>query len=202
MIQIEEGDPEAASDLISESREAILEAGLAEYWVSAPTHIAAGGLMLGKGKIVEAIDELNRGLNLAARGSGPTETAYGQILLGRALRLQGERDQGKRMLAEARWTIDASLDPGPVVARLLEQEEEALQVTRSASFEAEQVEELSDRELSVLRMMSGDLSQREMGNHLYISFNTVKTHSKHIYRKLGVSRRADAVARARELDLL
>ena len=106
------------------------------------------------------------------------------------------------MLAEARWTIDASLDPGPVVARLLEQEEEALQVTRSASFEAEQVEELSDRELSVLRMMSGDLSQREMGNHLYISFNTVKTHSKHIYRKLGVSRRADAVARARELDLL
>ncbi len=202
MIQIEEGDPEAASDLISESREAILEAGLAEYWVSAPTHIAAGGLMLGKGKIVEAIDELNRGLNLAARGSGPTETAYGQILLGRALRLQGERDQGKRVLAEARWTIDASLDPGPVVARLLEQEEEALQVTRSASFEAEQVEELSDRELSVLRMMSGDLSQREMGNHLYISFNTVKTHSKHIYRKLGVSRRADAVARARELDLL
>ena len=89
-----------------------------------------------------------------------------------------------------------------MVARLLEQEEEALQVTRSASFEAEQVEELSDRELSVLRMMSGDLSQREMGNHLYISFNTVKTHSKHIYRKLGVSRRSDAVARARELDLL
>ena len=202
MIRIEEGDPEAASGLVSEAREAIQAAGLAEYWVCAPTHIAAGGLMLGEGKIVEAIDELNRGLSLAARGSGPIETAYGQILLGRALRLQGERDQGKRMLAEARWTIDASLDPGPVVARLLKQEEDALQVTRSASFEAEQMEELSDRELSVLRMMSGDLSQREMGNHLFISFNTVKTHSKHIYRKLGVSRRSDAVARARELDLL
>ncbi len=51
-------------------------------------------------------------------------------------------------------------------------------------------------------MMSGDLSQREMGNHLFISFNTVKTHSKHIYRKLGVSTRSEAVARARELDLL
>ena len=64
------------------------------------------------------------------------------------------------------------------------------------------LDELSDRELSVLRLMSGDMSQREMGNHLYISFNTVKTHSKHIYRKLGVSQRSDAVARARQLDLI
>ena len=75
-------------------------------------------------------------------------------------------------------------------------------MTRSASLEAEQLEDLSDRELSVLRMMSGDLSQREMGNHLFISFNTVKTHTKHIYRKLGVTQRSEAVARARQLDLL
>jgi LuxR family maltose regulon positive regulatory protein len=202
MIRLEEDDPALASGLVAEACEVIREAGLAEYWVSAPTHIAAGGLMIGEGKIVEAIDELNRGLTLAARGSGPIETAYGQILLGRALSLRGEREQAKRMLADARWTIDASMDPGPVVTRLLDQEEEALQVTRSASFEAEQLEELSDRELSVLRMMSGDMSQREMGNHLYISFNTVKTHSKHIYRKLGVSQRSEAVARARQLDLL
>ena len=202
MIRLEEGDPEIASELVAEARDVIREAGLDEYWVSAPTSIAAGGLMIGHGKVIEAIDELNRGLKLAARGSGPTETAYGQILLGRALRLQTEREQAKRMLAEARWTIDASLDPGPVMARLLRQEEAALQVTRSASLEAEQLEDLSDRELSVLRMMSGDLSQREMGNHLFISFNTVKTHTKHIYRKLGVTQRSEAVARARQLDLL
>ena len=106
------------------------------------------------------------------------------------------------MLAEARWTIDASLDPGPVMAKLLEQEEAALQVTRPATSEAEKLEDLSDRELSVLRLMSGDLSQREMGNHLFISFNTVKTHTKHIYRKLGVTQRSEAVARGRQLDLL
>ena len=51
-------------------------------------------------------------------------------------------------------------------------------------------------------MMSGDLSQREIGDQLFISFNTVKTHSKHIFRKLGVSQRSDAVARARQLGLL
>ncbi len=202
LVRLQEGDLEVASSLIAEARDVSREAGLAEYWFSAPTHIAAGGVMIAEGRAGDAIDELRRGLKLAARGSGPTETAYGQILLGRALRIHGEREQAKRMLAEARWTVEASLDPGQVVANLLKLEEADLQVTRADLFEAEQMEELSDRELSVLRMMSGDMSQREMGDHLFISFNTVKTHSKHIYRKLGVSKRSEAVARARQLDLL
>ncbi len=154
------------------------------------------------GQIDEAVDELNRGLKLAARGSGPIETASGQIWLARALALQGDRQQAERMLAEARWTVTASSDPGPVVEKLLEQERQEFQVAGSASLDPAQLEELSDRELSVLRLMSGTLSQREIGNHLYISFNTVKTHSKHIYRKLGVSQRSEAVARARELGLI
>ena len=94
------------------------------------------------------------------------------------------------------------MDPGPVITKLLEQAEQELQVVGSRLFDASQLEELSERELSILRLMSGDLSQREMGDHLYISFNTVKTHSKHIYRKLGVSQRSEAVARARQLDLI
>ncbi|MDP9145893.1 MAG: hypothetical protein M3N43_14590 [Actinomycetota bacterium] len=139
LARLEEGDLEVASNLVAEALGVIREAGLAEYWVSAPTHVAAGGLMLRAGQIDEAIDELNRGLGLAARGSGPTDTAYGQILLTRALSLQGDRQQAKRMLAEARWTVEASLDPGPVITKLLEQEEKKLHVTRSASFDAAQL---------------------------------------------------------------
>ena len=202
LVRIEEGEPEVASGLVAEARDVIREAGLAEYWVTAPTHLAAGGLMIQAGQIDAAVDELNRGLKLAARGSGPTETACGQIWLARALSLQGDRQQARRTLADARWTVEASLDPGPVVTKLLEREERKLQVTRSDAFDAGLAEELSERELSVLRMMSGDMSQREMGDQLFISFNTVKTHSKNIYRKLGVSQRSDAVARARQLDLI
>jgi LuxR family maltose regulon positive regulatory protein len=44
--------------------------------------------------------------------------------------------------------------------------------------------------------------QGEIGEHLYLSFNTVKTHIKSIFRKLDVSTRRDAVVRARDLGLL
>ena len=56
--------------------------------------------------------------------------------------------------------------------------------------------------MAVLRLLASSLSQREIGGMLFISFNTVKTHSKSIFRKLGVATRADAVARARELHLI
>jgi LuxR family maltose regulon positive regulatory protein len=62
--------------------------------------------------------------------------------------------------------------------------------------------ELSERELTLLRLLASDLSQREIGSELFISLNTVKGHVKSIFRKLGVTSRADAVARGRELGLL
>jgi LuxR family maltose regulon positive regulatory protein len=64
------------------------------------------------------------------------------------------------------------------------------------------VEALSDRELSVLRYLPSRLSNREIGDELYVSLNTVKTHLKTIYRKLDVERRDEAVRRARQLGLL
>ena len=62
--------------------------------------------------------------------------------------------------------------------------------------------DLSERELTVLRLLAAGLSQRGVADQLYVSFNTVKTHSRSILRKLGAPDRAQAVARARELGLL
>jgi LuxR family maltose regulon positive regulatory protein len=62
--------------------------------------------------------------------------------------------------------------------------------------------ELTDRELEVLAYLPGPLTQREIGAALWVSFNTVTSHVRSIYRKLGVSSRGEAVERARELGLL
>ena len=64
------------------------------------------------------------------------------------------------------------------------------------------VDPLSDRELDVLRLLSGDLDGPEIARHLVVSLNTVRTHTRHIYTKLGVNNRRAAVSAARQLGLL
>jgi LuxR family maltose regulon positive regulatory protein len=64
------------------------------------------------------------------------------------------------------------------------------------------VEPLSERELEVLGLVAQGLTNREIAEQLYITVGTVKTHVHNIYGKLGVHRRTEAVARARQLELV
>ena len=60
----------------------------------------------------------------------------------------------------------------------------------------------STAELAVLKMLATSLSSREISGELFISHNTVRTHTRALYRKLGVSSRADAVERADAMGFL
>jgi LuxR family maltose regulon positive regulatory protein len=64
------------------------------------------------------------------------------------------------------------------------------------------VEPLSPRELEVLRLVAAGLSNREAAEMLFVTEGTVKKHLSHVYGKLGVKNRTQAVARAREIGLL
>ena len=64
------------------------------------------------------------------------------------------------------------------------------------------LEPLSDSEIRVLRYLPTNLSAPEIANELYVSPNTVRTHIRHLYAKLGAHHRTEAVARARGLGLL
>jgi len=63
-------------------------------------------------------------------------------------------------------------------------------------------EPLTQGETRVLRYLSSNLSTREIAHELYLSTNTVKTHQRHLYRKLQARTRSQAVERARDLGLL
>jgi DNA-binding CsgD family transcriptional regulator len=69
-------------------------------------------------------------------------------------------------------------------------------------FSGDRAAELRARELEVLRYLATMLTASEIAAELYISVNTVKAHTRSIYRKLGVSRRRDAVVRACECGVL
>jgi LuxR family maltose regulon positive regulatory protein len=61
---------------------------------------------------------------------------------------------------------------------------------------------LSQRELEVLRNLASGLTYEEIGQHLYLSLNTVQFHVKNIYAKLQVNKRVEAVEVAREMKLI
>ena len=65
-----------------------------------------------------------------------------------------------------------------------------------------QIESLSERELDVLRLLGTELDGPAIARELTVSLNTVRTHTKNLYTKLGVNSRRAAVRRAAELDLL
>jgi LuxR family maltose regulon positive regulatory protein len=64
------------------------------------------------------------------------------------------------------------------------------------------LEPLSDSEIRVLRYLPTHLSAPQIASELYVSHNTVRTHMRHLYAKLGTHRRSDTIARARVLGLL
>jgi LuxR family transcriptional regulator, maltose regulon positive regulatory protein len=118
------------------------------------------------------------------------------VRVARSLLARAARD-----LQRAQRAIAEFPDPGrlPAIAAAVEQD---LNTARANPGSLEMVEEPSAAELAVLRCLAAGLSRREIGARLYISLNTVKTHIRELYRKLGASSRADAVARAEALGLL
>ena len=72
----------------------------------------------------------------------------------------------------------------------------------AVSLPAPTAEPLSERELEVLKLLASELSGPEIAAHLFVSINTLRSHTKHIFTKLDVRTRRAAVRRAQELKLL
>jgi LuxR family maltose regulon positive regulatory protein len=99
-----------------------------------------------------------------------------------------------------------SREPGsPAYARALADAFRGSELGRDATGAARRASPaaaLSDRELDVVRLLATELSGPEIARRLYVSVNTLRTHTKKIYAKLGATNRRTAVRRATELGLL
>jgi LuxR family maltose regulon positive regulatory protein len=186
IVRHESGDLEGARLAVRDALELAAKPPASEHFVAATALLAHGRLEQDEGALEQAVA-------LARRGAAPLEIAAALTGLG-----QVRRDPAA--LAEARAAVVGLEDPGRLPA-LIEQAELALR-GRLRGPRRKIAGDLSDRELVVLRLLPGDSSLREIASSLFLSLNTVKTHSRSIYRKLDASSRQEAVERGRELGLL
>ena len=195
------GEPDRARRLLDDTDALLEDTGLEAYYGLSMAHVARGKLLEAEGKLRDADDALAQGIVLARRGEAKFDLSYGLLTRAEVKGSLGDRGAAKDMLREAREAVDACVDPG-VLPELVARVERRLRLAPSRATQAPYDEDLSERELAVLRLLATELTQREIGAALYVSVNTVKTHVKSIFRKLDVATRPDAVSRARELRLL
>jgi LuxR family maltose regulon positive regulatory protein len=162
-----------------------------------------GRLAYRDGRSDDARRLLSRAVELARIAGHPSQRVYVLTALAEAQLAIGDRVAARAALDEARETADTGV-AFPATAQRLAAAEERIgrRAVRAARRDGQLVEELTDRELSLLRALQGPLSQREIGAELYLSLNTIKGYSKSLYRKLGAASRAEAVERGRQLGLI
>ena len=200
VVAADEGRLEEAESLALEARslvETYIPHGSSE---TGAVSIALGCVFAELGKLDEAQAELECGLSARrSQDVNPWPTLLGLLSLARVREARGDRAGAQMLLDEARDVVEAYSDAG-IFPELLERQEHELGQRRQR--ETALTEVLTDRELAVLRLFDGDDTYRQIGQSLYVSVNTVKTHVRSIFRKLGVSSRDEALERARERALI
>lgn len=154
-----------------------------------------------RGEVEEASADLRQALGLLARITDPCPwyEAECRILLARAALRLGGPGAAAELLDEAGKALDRTADARVLRGWLgdaLAEVDRALTSTPGAEWS------LTAAEIRVLRYLPSHLSFREIADRLYVSPNTVKTHARGIYRKLGVTSRGHAVDRARGAGLV
>jgi len=168
---------------------------------SAFAHLAVGAVHAAQGHLREARIELEQAIEIRTKwpGISPWPRLEGLLRLAPVLAGLGNRAGAAELLGQARQLLDSLPDGADAQFARLERLERRL---AGRPRQKAPGEPLTGREQDVLRMLQGTLSLRDIGRELYLSPNTIKTHTRVLYRKLGVSDRQGAVAMGRELGLI
>jgi LuxR family transcriptional regulator, maltose regulon positive regulatory protein len=207
MCLFETGRDDAARLLVRQVGPAVqgIVRALGDAAAPAVTFLTAieGRLAYRDGEPDTAVRLLTRAAELARIVGHPSQTVYVLTAFADAALAAGDRAAARAAIDEARETADTGVAFPATAQRLAEAEQRiGRRAARAARRKGQLVEELTDRELSLLRALQGPLTQREIGAELYLSVNTIKGYTKSLYRKLGAASRAEAVEHGRELGLI
>jgi ATP/maltotriose-dependent transcriptional regulator MalT len=195
-VAIEAGRSETAERFAREAVDLADARGVAPTASGAFAKAVLGSILVHNGDPAQGaayLDDAMSGVRLLRE---PLPLAETLLSVTQARRALGQRHEAISSFEEADALIDAMPDPGYLATTRRAVARDLLGHPSSAG------EALSARELDVLRLLAEGLSKRDVAGRLFVSYNTVHSHVRSIYRKLGVASRADAVDRAREQGLV
>lgn len=195
LAEYADGPGRHAAPLLDPALEMLQSIGLQNSPTSAILHLACGERARAGGDPRGATRWFDAALDILGPTTRSVWRANAHLLHARASHTLGDAAAETRSLDLADAILDRLPDPGDLHRRS-RQLREGLPTSRHVTEFGEQ---LSSREVAVLQLAADGLTQREIADQLFISYNTVKSHLKTTYRKLGATSREDALARWAEL---
>ena len=224
VLTIAEGEVALRIGSTGRARAVLLLVEEGEHFDRADGRLLRGGLLIAEGDFKTALEAAEPCLDGAADGVTLQERISGLLIAAVAQRRLGSSDEAAGLLeqalalAEPDGAYRAFLDGGAAVrsamtvlipptsrhagfaGRILERFD--AQASHPAGPADAVSVPLTDSERAVLRFLPSHMTNEEISQALFLSINTVKTHLRSAYRKLGVSSRREAIARGRRLGLL
>jgi ATP/maltotriose-dependent transcriptional regulator MalT len=190
----DEGDLARAERLAEEAARIVNGSGFSKFPPNSIVLVALGAVHFAQGRLTEARAELEYALRRRQRWVPltPWLSVEIQLRLARVLLSMGDREAAATIAAEIGNVLTASPDGADALLARLGELNRLLAAKPSAPSGTGP---LTERELVILGLLRRSLSVSEMARELYLSPNTVKTHKRAIYRKLGVSSREEAIER-------
>jgi LuxR family maltose regulon positive regulatory protein len=205
LLAVNRGDLALAGSLVADAESAVGQTLSGSHFVAMFPALARARLAIERADWAGARQAAGAAVELGRRGAGRVELAAALLTAAKAERIcPGHQTPGAApgvdvdpgaLLGEARGILRHCADPGPLVTTWLAEEQRAMAArTRQDGL----IEPLTDRELAILRVLPAPSSLRQLAAELFVTPNTLKTHLRAIYRKLGAESREEAVIRARE----
>jgi LuxR family maltose regulon positive regulatory protein len=199
LLELDDGHAERALELAREAAEVADQVGVAEVSTAGIVWLALGAALAANGEPADAETVLERAARVTATPSDAIVSGHALLRLASIHAARGHVAEARKLLVDVRTIVEGAASPGVLAGQLDELDRRlSTRARRDISYD----DLPTESELRVLRLMASDVTRSEIATQLFLSSNTVKSHQRALYRKLGVNTREAAVARARELGFV